>query len=320
MTIGDDQQHWHGLPIHEFPQLDEKSSEPLPAADSVAWRIAVDSYDSDEAWEAAFARFTAAVDVSRVRAVIVGAWSDAYENGPGQVIAALVDASPRMPELRALFLGDMDAEECEISWINQACVTPLLDAFPALEEFAVRGGNGLAFPAVRHERLRSLTVETGGLPVEVVRGIAGSDLPALEHLDLWLGTSEYGGDAAVADLEPFLAGTRLPRLRQLALRNSEIQDDVAAALASAPVVARLEVLDLSMGVLTDAGATALLAGQPLTHLKKLDMHHNFLSEALRTRVRESLEPAGVEVDLDPDDVEEYTEDDGTVWRYVAVGE
>ncbi|MFH8484437.1 STM4015 family protein [Streptomyces longisporoflavus] len=320
MTIGDDQQHWHGLPIREFPQFDEKITDELPAADSVAWRIAVNAYDGDEQWESAFARFTEAVDIARVRAIIVGAWSDVYENGPEEVIAALAGAKERMPALRALFLGDIDSEECEISWIKQACVTPLLDAFPELEELAVRGSDGLTFPAVRHGRLRSLTFESGGLPVGVVRGIAASDLPALEHLDLWLGTSEYGGDAAVTDLEPFFAGTRLPRLRYLALRNSEIQDEIAEAMASAPVVARLEVLDLSMGVLTDEGATALLAGQPLTHLKKLDLHHNFLSEALSARVRETLEPAGVEVCLDPEDADDDEEEDGTVWRYVAVGE
>jgi hypothetical protein len=90
-------------------------------------------------------------------------------------------------------------------------------------------------------------------------------------------------------------------------------------VASAPVVARLEAVDLSMGVLTDEGATALLAGQPLTHLKELDAHHNFLSDALRTRVREALEPAGVVVNVDADGVED-TGEDGTVWRYVAVGE
>ncbi|MEV8317864.1 STM4015 family protein [Streptomyces sp. NPDC059900] len=320
MTIGDNQQHWHGLPIHEFPQFDEKITDELPAADSVAWRIAVDSYESEEEWEAAFARFAGAVDLTRVRAIIVGAWSDVYENGPDEVIAALVGAKERMPALRALFLGDIDSEECEISWITQGSVTLLLDAFPALEEFAVRGADGLVFPAVCHERLRSLTFESGGLPAEVVRGIAASDLPALEHLDLWLGTSEYGGDAAASDLEPFFAGTRLPRLRHLALRNSEIQDEIAEAMASAPVVARLEVLDLSMGVLTDEGATVLLAGQPLTHLKKLDLHHNFLSEALSLRVRETLQSAGVEVDLDADDADEDEEEDGTVWRYVAVGE
>jgi hypothetical protein len=214
----------------------------------------------------------------------------------------------------------MHSEECEISWINQTDVTPLLTGVPDLEEFGVRGGSGLEFPALSHGSLRKLVIEAGGLPAEVVRGVGGSDLPALEHLDLWLGTPEYGGDTEAADLEPILSGARLPHLRHLALRNAEIQDAVAAAVASAPVVARLEALDLSMGVLTDEGAAALLGGQPLTHLKKLDLHHHYLTQPLVDRIRQTLEPAGVEVDLDRGDADEDTEDDGTVWRYVAVGE
>lgn len=322
MTLGSHLQELHGLPAFAFPDAGDTPADTsaLPSPESVAWRIAVDSYDSKEEWEDAFARFLETVDSRQVRALIVGAWSDAYESGPDEVIKALVAARDRLPALRGVFLGDMLSEECEISWINQGDVTPLLEAFPDLEEFAVRGGSELVFPAVRHERLRKLTVESGGLPVEVVRGIAGSDLPALVELDLWLGTPEYGGDADVADLEPFFAGTRLPSLKHLALRNSEIQDAVCTALASAPVVARLEVLDVSMGVLTDDGATALLTGQPLTHLKKLDLHHNYLSEELRTRLLETLEPAGVEVDADSDDADSDEEDDGTVWRFVAVGE
>ena len=81
------------------------------------------------------------------------------------------------------------------------------------------------------------------------------------------------------DLAPILAGARLPALKHLGLRDAEIADEVAAALAGAPVVARLETLDLSLGTLSDAGAAALLAGQPLTHLRKLDLHHHFLSDA-----------------------------------------
>jgi len=322
MTLGSHLQKFHGLPAFAFPDAGDTPADAsaFPSPESVAWRLSVDSYDSKEEWPDAFARFLETVDTRQVRALIVGAWSDAYDSGPDEIIKALVAARDRLPALRGVFLGDMLSEECEISWINQGDVTPLLEAFPDLEEFGVRGGSELAFPAVRHERLRSLTVETGGLPVEVVRGIAASDLPALVELDLWLGTSEYGGDADVADLEPFFAGTRLPSLKHLALRNSEIQDAVCTALASAPVVARLEVLDVSLGVLTDDGATALLTGQPLTHLKKLDLHHNYLSDALRTRLLETLEPAGVEVDARADDADSDEEEDGTVWRFVAVGE
>ncbi|MFF2998100.1 STM4015 family protein [Streptomyces sp. NPDC057950] len=322
MTIGSHLQEFHGLPAFTFP---ETGDEPLrvsalPSPESVAWRVAVDSYESEESWPDAFARFLDAVDTTRVRALVVGAWSDAYDNAPTDVVEALVAARDRLPELRAVFLADIVMEECEISWIVQGDVSPVLDAFPLLEEFGVRGGNQLVFPVVRHERLRRLTVETGGMPAEAVRGVAGSDLPALVHLDLWLGTSEYGGDCEVGDLEPFFAGSRLPALKHLALRNSEIQDVICSSLASAPVVARLESLDVSMGVLTDDGATALLTGQPLTHLKSLDLHHNYLSAAVRSRLLETLEPHGVKVHADQDDADSDEEEDGTVWRFVAVGE
>lgn len=318
MTNDDYLAEFHRLPAFTFPGPGEAAD--LPAPDAVAWRITGDVDDMDEPWEAAFDRFRAEVDTTRVRALVVGAWPYAYQTDSSGVIAALLAARDRLPALRALFLGDILAEECEISWINQADVTPLLTGFPELEEFGVRGGMGLALTPVRHEALRTLTVQTGGLPADVVRAVAASDLPQLVHLDLWLGVATYGGDSEVADLEPVLSGARLPRLRYLALRNSDMQDAVAAAVATAAVVAQLEVLDLSMGTLTDKGATALLDGGPLTHLKKLDLHHHFLSEALKERIRESLEPAGVEVDLDEDDADSYEEEDGTVHRYVSVDE
>ncbi|MFB9462771.1 STM4015 family protein [Streptomyces cinereospinus] len=319
MTIGDHLNSLYRLPAYTFPGPDS-STDDLPEADEHAWRITSDVYDADEEWTQAFARFCEAVDTTRVRALIVGAWQDTYETGPDAIIEALVAARDRFPALRAVFVGDMVMEESEISWITQTDVTPLLEHYPALEELGVRGGQGLRFPALRHTGLRKLVMETGGLPAEVVRGVAASDLPALEHLDLWLGTPDYGGDSEVTDLEGIVSGARLPSLRHLALRNSEMQDAVAAALASAPVVARLEVLDLSMGVLTDEGASALLTGQPLTHLKQLDLHHHYISEPVLERLRSTLESAGVSLDLDRDDADEDQDDGGTVWRYVAVGE
>ncbi|MFK0256319.1 STM4015 family protein [Streptomyces sp. NPDC090445] len=310
----------YGLPVFDFPQLGEEVKDPLPEADAVAWRISADTCHAPEYWPQAFARFTETVDITRVRSVIVGVWRHTVECGPEHIIATLLDARDRLPALRALFLGDMQFNECEISRIYQDDVGPLLEGFPELEEFGVRGGSALVFPEIAHHSLRSLVIETGGMPAEVVRGIAGSDLPALEHLDLWLGTDEYGGDAVIADVAPILDGFRLPRLRHLALRNSDIQDDIAVAIASAPVVTRLETLNLSLGVLTDAGGIALLTGQPLTHLKRLDLHHNYLGEQLRERLRDVLSAAGVDLDVDPDGASEYDWGDGEISRYVAVGE
>ena len=132
---------------------------------------------------------------------------------------------------------------------------------------------------------------------------------------MWLGVEEYGGDATVADLAPLLSGGRFPALRHLGLQNSEIQDEIAAAVASAPVVAQLDSLALSMGALTDEGAAALLDGQPLTHLKRLDLHHHYLSDAMMRRVCDALEPSGVAVDVS--EQEKAEEKEG---RYVAASE
>ncbi|MET9111808.1 STM4015 family protein [Streptomyces zhihengii] len=316
MTIGHHMSEWGGLPAVDFPGPGEKPDETLPDAGSVAWRISADVYDGEEEWPAAFARFAATVDLSEVRALVVGGWTEAYDESNEEIVAALVAAADRMPGLRALFVGDITYEECEISWIHQSDVTPLLTAFPRLEAFGVRGGEGLVFPPVAHSALRLLRIETGGLRKEVVRGVADSDLPALEDLDLWLGVSWYGADAHVADLEPFLTGGRLPALRRLALRNSEIQSEIATALAGAPVVARLTELDLSMGTLGDEGAAALLEGQPLTHLRRLDLHHHFISAPVAERLTQALAPYGVEVDLSDGNTGRGARED----RYTAVAE
>ncbi|WP_177240026.1 STM4015 family protein [Streptomyces monashensis] len=295
-----------GLPAFTFPLPGETTR--LPEPDTVAWRIGHERWTSSELWGDAFDRFCAEVDLARVRALIIGIWDDVEDTDPSEVIEALLAVRDRLPALRSMFLGDITDKECKLSRISQTDVTPLLAGFPALEEFGVRAGEGtsmgetlrLRFPALRHGSLRRLVVESSGLPVDVVRGLGASELPALEHLELWLGRSDDGADSTAADLEPILSGARLPRLRHLALRNSEIQDEVAVAVATAPVVGQLEVLDLSMGMLSDEGAAALLGGRPLTHLKKLDLHHHFLSEPIQQRLRRALEPAGVEVDLGQD--------------------
>jgi Leucine Rich Repeat (LRR) protein len=324
-TQDDHLEELYGLPVFTFPAPGETTG--LPVSDAVAWRIGHERWAHEEPWKDAFGRFRDDVDLTRVRALIVGNWDDPEDTDPTEVIKALLGVRDRLPALRSVFLGDITDKECKLSRISQTDITPLLAGFPALEEFGVRAGEGtskgetlkLSFPALRHEALRRLVVESSGLPGDVVRGVGASELPALEHLELWLGEKEYGADCEVADLEPVLSGARLPRLRHLALRNSEIQDEIAAAVASAQVVDRLEVLDLSLGTLGDDGAAALLGGRPLTHLRKLDLHYNFLSEPLRERIREALAPAGVELDLDRDEAEGYEEGDGTVQRDICVG-
>nr|WP_155074063.1 STM4015 family protein [Streptomyces taklimakanensis] len=313
-------QELRALPAHDFVPPERSGGAALPAAESVAWRLSCDPYDDDseDDFEPLWDRFLEAVDTSAVRALIIGQWGEVYERDSSFVVELLTSNTDRFPALEALFVGDLVMEEAEISWIEQSDVTPLLEAYPKLREFGVRGGTGLVFRPVRHERLRTLAFEAGGLPAEVVRAVAESDLPTLSRLELWLGVDAYGGDATVEDLTPILGGERLSALRELGLRNSELQDEIAAAVAGAPVVARLRTLDLSMGTLTDTGAEALLNGQPLTHLTRLDLSHHFLSDAMVTRLQEEFGDSGVDVDLSGQ--KKADEFDGREWRYVAVSE
>ncbi|WP_175439945.1 STM4015 family protein [Micromonospora nigra] len=282
---------------------------------AVAWRLEV---ENSEAGPKEFTGLVRAmldeVPHESVRAVVVGEWGEAYDRT--LPVDLLVDAARRWPHLRAVFLADLLSEQCEISWLSHDDVTPLLAACPALEVLWIRGADGLELTPVRHTGLRELRIESGGLPGEVVRAVGACDLPQLRRLDLWLGCEDYYGDSTVQDLATILAGSNLPALRHLALCNAENADAVTAAVASAPVVGRLEVLDLSMGVLTDEGGAALLAGQPLTHLRRLDLHHHYLSEETAAAVVAAL--PGVQVDVsDPQEPEDY---DGTIYRYTAVGE
>ncbi|MGA4538629.1 STM4015 family protein [Uniformispora flossi] len=272
------------------------------AADAIAWRIRIDPWEDDElTFEDHFRYFLDSVDTTRVTALLCGCWDEELsEESPA--LALLVENAAKFPNLRHLFLGDVVQEESEISWMTIGHLTPVLRAFPQLEELVVRGGDEAGDPPalepLRHEGLRKLTFESGGLSARVITTLGLCEFPALESLDVWMGISEYGGDATADDLAELLSGVRLPALRHLGLMNSEIQDAVAAAVAGAPLTARLESLDLSMGTLGDEGAEALLAGQPLTHLKRLRINHHFISDPTSERLRKTLRPLGVTVDID----------------------
>ncbi|MCF2525684.1 STM4015 family protein [Yinghuangia soli] len=304
-------------------------------AEAVAWRLRYRHWEDDPELEELYDYFLESVDTTKVTALVIGAWTEDMSD-PNPLHARLAADADRFPALRHLFLGDIVSEESEISWIDMGALTPLLAAFPLLEELSARGGTepepnegegeggededgdtARALVPFRHEHLRSLAFESGGLPAHIVRAVGRSDLPALERLDIMMGVDEYGGDTTVDDLTEILAGTRLPSLRHLGLLNSEQQDEIAAAVAGAAVTARLESLDLSMGTLSDEGAEALLAGQPLGHLKTLKVDHHFLSEPMADRIKAALQPAGVDVVLSDPEVRRDWGGDG---RYVAVAE
>ncbi|MDX8399202.1 MAG: STM4015 family protein [Gallionellaceae bacterium] len=217
-----------------------------------------------------------------VEALVIGCWEESPENSPQAALDSLAEGSAKLPKLRELFVGDMDAEDCEISWIIQGNYTKIFSAFPLLERLHIKGSSELVLSdtPIHHAQIKALIIECGGLPQTVIQSVVAADLPRLEYLQLYLGVEDYGFDGNLDDLRPFIDEKRFPRLNYLGLVDSEIADEIAAAIAEAPILDQLDTLDLSLGVLSDAGGQALLLSSKIQRLKKLDLHYHYLSNAL----------------------------------------
>ncbi|PRX92459.1 STM4015 family protein [Allonocardiopsis opalescens] len=305
-----------GLPVLTFTGEDD----PVPPdGPPVAWRVSTLSYEG-EPFAEVFARFLEEVDTARLTALIIGCWGFSYDVHADVPLGLLTDRADRFPALRSLFFGEFTQEEAEISWINQTDVSPLLTAFPELTRLRVRGGTALRFSPVEHASLRHLAFETGGLPAEAVHGVLESRLPGLEHLELWLGDENYGGDTTIDDLRPLLDGApSFPGLRELGLRNAPDTDALVGPLADSALLPRLHTLDLSLGTLGDGGAERLLAAPAFRALRRLDLHGQYLSAAAVERLRAGFADSGVAVELG-DQREPYKWRDGSERRYPSVTE
>ncbi|GAA5130936.1 STM4015 family protein [Luteolibacter yonseiensis] len=301
-------ENWFGLPV------EEASGDTRFQPSGAIYRFGY-SYDAEESPLEHFQRYLESPEVADTVAIIFGMADEAGgETGQEAFLDLLESGRAKLPKLRGMFLGDITQEENEMSWIQQGDISRVLRIFPELEELRSRGQDGLAFQPCRHLGLKRLIIETGGMPKAVLHGIADSAFPELERLELWLGTDEYGFDGSLTDVLPLLNPEIFPKLKHLALGNSDIQNEIATALADSPILDKLESLDLSLGVMTDEGAAKLLDSPRVRNLKKLNLHRNFISESVANR----FQSLGIEVDVDGQ--EKPDEYNGEIYRYVAVGE
>lgn len=266
--------------------------------------IGYEEYEAGETMDKKLEELAASPQSGSLTSLIIGDWGGAYENDSSGIVETLVRTKDSFPALRKLYIGEMSFDECEMSWIMQSNMAPLLAAYPELQSLKVQGGTDLAFEPMAHEKLEELIVMTGGLGKGVLASIAGGTLPNLRKLELYLGVDDYGFDGGLEDILPFLEKDRFPKLTYLGLKNSEIQDEIAIAVSDAPVLMQLQVLDLSLGTLTDKGAEALIASAGVRRLDKLDLSYHFMSEEMMKRWVAS----GMQVDISDkqkDDDEDY---------------
>ncbi|UGQ11961.1 leucine-rich repeat domain-containing protein [Yinghuangia sp. ASG 101] len=302
-----------GLPVHAFEELhgwglarhrvDEAATGAArwatmwdevaagaPESGTVAWRLET-PFDADIRFGELTDAFFTRIDTTAVRSLVIGHWHHDYlrYTSETRVVDTLCAHADRLPALRHLAVNDINIDTADMSSIPPTDLTALLGAFPRLEELRYRFGRDqrpedderFILRAGHHPALRRLVLETTGMPADLPRALADSDLPALTDLELWLGTRHSGGDVGPDDLSGILNPPHPSRLRRLALRNAEQADLLAATVAAGSIAPHLRELDLSLGTLSDAGADALLDGHPFPRLERLTIHHHFLSDHRR---------------------------------------
>jgi hypothetical protein len=157
-----------------------------------------------------------------------------------------------------------------------------------------------------------LIFRSGGLDKKAPLQLGAAKLPKLKRLDLLFGRDDYGCNSTVASLAGILGGAGLPSLVRLGLMNSEWEEPLISAIAKSKLLPRLEVLDLSMGVLDgDATGALLKHADKFTHLKELILDDNYFSEDDQAKLKEALPNARFGEQKDDEDPE---------YRYTTIGE
>lgn len=180
------------------------------------------------------------------------------------------EVAPLTDALRTLLWHDCDDLRRQMSWLQSCELSPVLHALPSLRAFALKAGLGSRFEGLRHEALRVLIVQCGGMSRALLDDLLRAELPELSALELWFGDPFYGCEVTPEDLAPLLAGELFPKLKHLGLCNAPWADRAAHLLHGAPLLRRLDTLDLSRGIFTDAGVRALM-GADLSGLRRLEV-------------------------------------------------
>lgn len=267
-----------------------------------------DAYENGKSAETMVEDILTDPEFPELEELIIGGWGGEYENDCQPILDAIAETPEKFSHITKLFVGDMDFEVCEVSWIMQGNYSRIWKAMPQLKELTIKGSMDLTLGEIEHENLESLTIICGGLGQDVIKEIEKAKLPGLKKLLLYIGIEDYGFDGSVDTIKDLLANSDFPKLDYLGIVDSEIQDELTEVVLDCKYIDRIETLDLSCGTLTDQGGSLLLAKLPeLSNIRKLDVHHHYLSDEMM----EKLEKLSIETDVS--EQEEADEWDGKLW-------
>ncbi len=254
-------------------------------------------------------------DFPALRELVIGDWGNSWEDGCQKILDGIVEQAERFSHIESLFIGDMDYEECEVSWIIQGDYSRLWAAMPQLKELTIKGSTDLELGEICHEGLESLTIICGGLSRSVLNSIQDAKLPGLKKLLLYIGVEAYGFDGDENTVKELLEKADFPKLTYLGIEDSEIQDELAQVVLESKFMGQIETLDLANGTLTDKGGELLLKELPKwPNVKKLDVHYHYMSDEMAGK----LEALPLEVDASEGNEDERY--NGEVYRNAMLTE
>ncbi len=230
----------------------------------------------------------------------------------------VVTRSEQAQRIRSLRFDAYTYTDCEISWTPFGDFAFAWKRLPSLELLHIRSGAGGNLGDIELPRLKTFIFESGGLGGDLLASIVNAKWPALEHLEIWTGSSNYGAGGTLHQLRPILAGAGLPELRHLGIVNSELSDGLVPALAMSMLLPQLHSLDLSRGVFARVATDALVEhAAAFRHLASIDLTDNVLEPDEIARIRAVLDNV---IFGDQREREEDEDDDGELGHYVSLGE
>ncbi len=274
-----------------------------------------DDYDEGKGPATMVEEILADPEFPQVTQLIIGSWGSACEDDCQEILDGIRANKDKFAHVESLFVGDMDYEECEVSWILQGNYSDFWEAMPQLKELTIKGSMDLVLGDIVHQNLEALTIICGGLPVSVIQSIKKAKLPGLKKLVLYIGIENYGFDGNKDTIKALLEESDFPKLEYLGIEDSEIQDELAEVVLESKYMKQLHTLDLANGTLTDKGGELLLGKLPsYPNIKVLDVHYHYMSEEME----EKLKALPIEVDTsESNEPEEYR---GEIWMNAMLTE
>lgn len=223
------------------------------------------------------------------------------------------------PQIRSLRFDDYSSEDSEISWTPFGDFSHAWPELARLEELVIRSGAGGELGTIVLPALKKFVRISGGLKGVEIDAICNATWPALEHLEMWFGASQYGAEGDVTRIRPILDGVGLPKLRHLGIVNCEFVDSAIEPLAGSKLLPQLRTLDLSSGIMAARATKTLIEhAAAFRHLDAIELDRNLLVPSEVAQLKKALPNVKIGKQRERDDDEDADPEDD--YRYVALGE